>query len=61
MKRVQHKKQRLRAGFPKMVDIMNIDISMDSVVVNGVTLYRPDRISRSAWLSFWERTKDLAS
>lgn len=39
------------------VDLMNIDINMDSIVVNGQTLQRPDRISRSAWIDFWERAK----
>jgi hypothetical protein len=33
---------------------MSIEINMDSVTINGVVLYRPDRISRSTWMGFWE-------
>jgi len=33
---------------------MIIDINMDSVLINGTSIPRPTRISRSAWIKFWE-------
>jgi hypothetical protein len=40
---------------------MAIEIDSDSVRINGVRLYRPDRISPSQWLTFWERVKRIPS
>lgn len=34
--------------------MLKIDINMDSVVIEGVTIMRPVRISRSDWLAYWE-------
>jgi len=33
---------------------MNIEINMDSVVIEKQIVKRPDYISRSEWLAFWE-------
>jgi hypothetical protein len=34
-----------------------VEINMDSVVVNGVTVTRPARVPRSQWLRWWEEAK----
>ena len=34
--------------------LLNIKIDMDLVVIEGVEVPRPERISRSDWLAFWE-------
>lgn len=36
---------------------MDIDVYMDHVIVNGVRVERPARISRSDWMAWWERCK----
>ena len=33
---------------------MDIEISMDHVVINGQTITRPTGMSRSYWERFWE-------
>lgn len=35
--------------------LMVIDINKDFVVINNITVPRPARISRSAWLKWWEQ------
>lgn len=34
---------------------MQIDIEMDRVIIEGQVILRPDSISRSSWMWFWER------
>jgi hypothetical protein len=35
-----------------------IEIHMDYVVVEGVRIDRPSRLSRSQWVEFWEEATD---
>lgn len=37
-----------------MIEDIDIDIYMDHVVVAGQHIKRPSRVTRSAWLFFWE-------
>ena len=37
---------------------INIEFGMDYVVVEGVRVTRPGRVSRSQWLEFWEDATD---
>lgn len=38
--------------------MIEIGIYPDYVVIEGVRIDRPGRISRSAWVDFWERAVD---
>lgn len=38
---------------------MQIEVYMDKVIINGWIVMRPDNISRSEWLSWWEAAKCL--
>lgn len=33
---------------------MLIELHRDFVIINGITVPRPSRISRSEWLAWWE-------
>ncbi len=35
---------------------MDIEINMDSVVIEGQTMKRPSYISRHHWMDWWETT-----
>lgn len=35
-------------------NMMLVEINKDFVIVNGITVPRPARISRSFWLKWWE-------
>lgn len=39
---------------------MIIEIDLDSVLINGTLVPRPARISRSAWMHFWELVASLS-
>ena len=38
---------------------MDIQISMDSVCIERQTVTRPNYITRSVWMSYWEKIKAL--
>jgi hypothetical protein len=39
---------------------LHIEIDMDRVTFDGLSLERPDHWSRSYWLAFWEHVRDSA-
>ena len=45
--------EKLR-GVEAIPPIMLIELHKDFVIINGITVPRPARIRRSAWLKWWE-------
>lgn len=41
--------------------MLRVEVEMDRVVIEGIVIARPVRISRSAWMSYWERVAPRAA